>query len=397
MTEGVIVTAEVNREVIEADGEAIVIETPLIGPGGPAGEDGADPTEAIEEHNAESTEVHGIADTSKLVVVSTLAAYQQTAQKDQPNGYAGVGPDGKINVAALPAIAITSRFVVVSQAAQLALTAQEGDVAIRTDQSRTYIHNGGTAGTMADWTELATPTDSIQSVAGKTGVVTLNNNDISGLGTAATKDAGAAGAAGKVLNADDPTTTDARTPTAHTHPQADITGLVAALANLEALLPKTAVLTSKVGPIKEQTNFQDITGLVLPISASPTEHWLIRVYLIVEAANATMDLKLTWGSPGSALVPEGLTGKWGCLASQQTTTSLWGGVATGTTPTGLADPTNGISVGTAEGITGAAFVASFKGGGKAGTLQMRYAQQTSNSGNLSILPGSVIEAVKVAS
>jgi hypothetical protein len=41
----------------------------------------------------------------------------------------------------------------------------------------------------------------------------IASGDVSGLGSAATKDAGAAGAAGKVLNADDPTTSDTRTPT----------------------------------------------------------------------------------------------------------------------------------------------------------------------------------------
>lgn len=40
----------------------------------------------------------------------------------------------------------------------------------------------------------------------------IASGDVSGLGTAATKDAGAAGAAGKVLNADDPTTSDSRAP-----------------------------------------------------------------------------------------------------------------------------------------------------------------------------------------
>lgn len=44
---------------------------------------------------------------------------------------------------------------------------------------------------------------------------THSTSDVSGLGTAATKDSGAAGSAGKVLNADDASTANARTPTAH--------------------------------------------------------------------------------------------------------------------------------------------------------------------------------------
>lgn len=79
----------------------------------------------------------------------------------------------------LPAIAISSTFVVNSQAAQLALVAEEGDVAVRTDQNKSYIHNGGTSGTMTDWTELLTPTDLVLSVNGQVGAVTLDTDDIS--------------------------------------------------------------------------------------------------------------------------------------------------------------------------------------------------------------------------
>ena len=59
----------------------------------------------------------------------------------------------------IPSIALTDVNVVANQTAQLALVGQEeGDVAIRTDENKSYVHNGGTAGTMADWTELLSPT-----------------------------------------------------------------------------------------------------------------------------------------------------------------------------------------------------------------------------------------------
>ena len=74
--------------------------------------------------------------------------------------------------------------VVNSQAAQLALVPQEGDVAVRTDISKNYIHNGGKAGTMADWTELLTPVPPVQSVNGQTGNVVLTAWDV-GAATAA--------------------------------------------------------------------------------------------------------------------------------------------------------------------------------------------------------------------
>lgn len=65
--------------------------------------------------------------------------------------------NGLLPTSVLPPLSITSVSVVASESEQLALTVQEGDVAIRTDTSTTYMHNGGTAGTMDDWTEIQTP------------------------------------------------------------------------------------------------------------------------------------------------------------------------------------------------------------------------------------------------
>ena len=86
---------------------------------------------------------------------------------------------GKVPTSQLPALALTDVFTVASQVAQLALTAEEGDVAIRTDLNKSYIHNGGVSGTMTDWSELLTPTDTVLSVNGETGAVTLTTDDIS--------------------------------------------------------------------------------------------------------------------------------------------------------------------------------------------------------------------------
>jgi len=79
----------------------------------------------------------------------------------------------------LPALAITSTYTAASQAAQLALTVQEGDVCVRTDENKSYIALNATNGSMSDWQELLTPTDSVTSVNGQTGVVSLDTDDIS--------------------------------------------------------------------------------------------------------------------------------------------------------------------------------------------------------------------------
>jgi hypothetical protein len=47
-----------------------------------------------------------------------------------------------------------------------------------TDESRNYIRNGGTAGTMVDWTQLLIPAASVRSVNGKTGTLVLTLVDL---------------------------------------------------------------------------------------------------------------------------------------------------------------------------------------------------------------------------
>src|ERR1044072_2823775 len=87
---------------------------------------------------------------------SPLDAKIPSTERGAASGVASLGSDSKIPTSQLPALAITDVFVVASQVAQLALTAEEGDGAVRSDLNKSYIHNGGTAGSMADWQELLT-------------------------------------------------------------------------------------------------------------------------------------------------------------------------------------------------------------------------------------------------
>lgn len=91
-----------------------------------------------------------------------------------------LGADGKLDTSILPALAISSTHVVASQAEMLALTVQEGDLAVRTDLSASFIFKGGDATVLDNWARLATPSDSgfVSTVNGKTGVVTLTTSDV---------------------------------------------------------------------------------------------------------------------------------------------------------------------------------------------------------------------------
>ncbi|PWE57123.1 hypothetical protein DEM27_05635 [Metarhizobium album] len=101
---------------------------------------------------------------------------------------------GKLDTSILPSLAITETFVVNNQSAMLALTAQTGDVAIRTDLNKSLILSTNSPSTLADWKELLTPPNSVLSVAGLTGAISaaalktalsIAASDISGLGALA--------------------------------------------------------------------------------------------------------------------------------------------------------------------------------------------------------------------
>lgn len=104
-----------------------------------------------------------------------------STQKNVANGIAGLDANGKLADSVLPDLSITKTNVVGNQTAMLALVAQEGDVAVRTDLVKTFILRQSPASTLANWQELLVPTNSVISVNGLTGAVVLTKNDI-GLG-----------------------------------------------------------------------------------------------------------------------------------------------------------------------------------------------------------------------
>ena len=80
---------------------------------------------------------------------------------------------GKVPIAQLPPLAITSTHVVNSIAEMNALTAQEGDVAILTNPASTYILQTEPNG----WVKLITPTDAVTSVFNRVGPIEAQTGD----------------------------------------------------------------------------------------------------------------------------------------------------------------------------------------------------------------------------
>ena len=106
------------------------------------------------------------------------------AQKATADGVASLDANALIPNNQLPALAISDTHPVASEAAMLALTAQIGDVAVRTDVSRSYILRATPASTLGNWSELLTPPDAVSSVNGQVGVVSLSSADVGALDSA---------------------------------------------------------------------------------------------------------------------------------------------------------------------------------------------------------------------
>ncbi|NTF99066.1 hypothetical protein G6L30_02940 [Agrobacterium rhizogenes] len=216
---------------------------------------------------------YGIADAYTAATIDALLAAKQAslgyaaeniANKGAANGYASLDGAGKIPATQLPASAITDTFVVASQAAMLALTVEKGDVAIRTDVNRSFILQKEPATALANWQELRTPTDVVQSVAGRQGAVTLTSADLTdatapgralltGADSAAQRAALALGNVNNTSDAAKPisnatqTALNLKADTGHKHGVADVTGLQTILDAKQGSLGFTPV--NKAGDI----------------------------------------------------------------------------------------------------------------------------------------------------
>jgi hypothetical protein len=85
--------------------------------------------------------------------------------------------NGQLLSSHTPQISVISTNPVANQAEQLALTAQPGDIAIRTDTGKTYILQGQDPTQFSNWTEMPA-IGKVSSVNGQQGTVTLGSADV---------------------------------------------------------------------------------------------------------------------------------------------------------------------------------------------------------------------------
>ena len=163
-----------HAKVVVEESVVRVITVGQQGPPGPAGEDGADFAYVDAGDTASRARANhtGTQPASTISDLPTAVDARVAIQKGVANGLATLGSDNKVPSAQLPAIAITDTFPVASQAAMLALTAEVGDVAVRSDLNKSFILKTAGASTLGNWQELLTPTDAVLSVNGQTGAIT---------------------------------------------------------------------------------------------------------------------------------------------------------------------------------------------------------------------------------
>ena len=117
---------------------------------------------------------------------------QLTPTSVEPSNVVSRDSGGKASMDQMPSIVITDTYVVNSEVAMLALTAQVGDVAVRTDLNQSFILRLDGASTLSNWQELLSaapftlPTAS-NTVLGGVKVdgtsITISNGVISGAST----------------------------------------------------------------------------------------------------------------------------------------------------------------------------------------------------------------------
>ena len=265
------------------------------------------------------------ANSQKITNLATATTSTDAINKDYvdskigaANGIASLDAGGKVPASELPDIAISDTSVVVSEAAMLALTAEVGDIAVRTDVNKTFILKTAGASTLANWQELLTPTDAVTSVDGQTGVVDLSGNYVNVTGD--TMSGNLAMGTNKITGLGTPTvSTDAATKdyvdTAAIAPS-NLTGVITSVGPATSIASQTGtgstfvVNTSPtlVTPVLGVATATSINGTTIPSTAT-----------LVTTGDTTLLVPSQTGESGKYLTTDGTVSSWDTVSSGSAT------------------------------------------------------------------------------
>jgi hypothetical protein len=265
------------------------------------------------------------ANSQKITNLATATTSTDAINKDYvdskigaADGIASLDAGGKVPASELPDIAISDTFVVVSEAAMLALTAEVGDIAVRTDVNKTFILKTAGASTLANWQELLTPTDAVTSVDGQTGVVDLSGEYVNVTGD--TMSGNLAMGTNKITGLGTPTvSTDAATKdyvdTAAIAPS-NLTGVITSVGPATSIGAQTGtgstfvVNTSPtlVTPVLGVATATSINGTTIPSTAT-----------LVTTGDTTLLVPSQTGESGKYLTTDGTVSSWDTVSSGSAT------------------------------------------------------------------------------
>jgi hypothetical protein len=234
------------------------------------------------------------------------------------NGIASLDSSGKIPTAQLPNIALHQTFVVNSQAAMLALAADTGDVAVRTDVSKTFILASEPATTLGNWQELLT-SDAVVSVDGQTGIVDLSASYVNVSGD--TMSGALAMGGNKITGLGTPTNSgDAATKnyvdTAAIAPS-NLTGVITSVGPATSIASQTGTGTKFVvdqsptivtPTLSGNTTAGTINNTTIPSSAT-----------LVKTSDTTLLVPSQSGQSGKYLTTDGTATSWDTVSSGSAT------------------------------------------------------------------------------
>lgn len=286
-------------------------------------------------------------------LTAALAAKEATANKGAVSGYAGLDGTGKVPVAQLPATVLADGdkgdVTVSASGATWAIDPASVTFAKMQSVATDTLVGRATAGTGAPESVALTA----QGRALIDDVTAGDQRTTLGLGTAATLNVPAAGdaAAGEVVKGTDTRLANTRTPTAHTHAEADVTSLVSDLA---AKVPATR----SVGTTAPLTGGGTLAGdLSLGVADAST--------IAKGVVQLAGDLNGTAAAPGVASIGGQTAANVAAgvaLANAATATNTPSTIvrrdAGGSTAVNITGNVTGNASGTAANITGVAAIAN---------------------------------------
>ena len=233
------------------------------------------------------------------------------------NGIASLDSEGKIPTAQLPPVAIAQTYVVSSQAAMLALPSDIGEIAIRTDVSKSFILTASPATTLGNWQELLT-SDAVTSVDGLTGNVSLASTYVNVSGD--TMSGALAMGTNKITGMGDPTSAqDAATKnyvdTAAIAPS-NLTGVITSVGPATSIASQTGTGSTFVvqdtptltTPVLGVATATSINGTTIPSTAT-----------LVTTGDTTLLVPSQSGQSGKYLTTNGTASSWDTVSSGSAT------------------------------------------------------------------------------